>query len=282
MLELDFATATTAKTNELSLHRAPWPQLAARMSRHRTRDEKDGPLIVFAKMAMPVRRAENVLAVTAVALDVDGKNSPPPPVEVAIARIQHLGLAAALWTTFSHRITVPRYRIVLPFDQPLPAIALPIALQATAQALGLEEASDAVCRDAARCFYTAACPAAHLQDSTSWWTDGPPLAAAPFVESAHAHARREKARRALASSRQHRSTTSLLDRARAAIQGAGEGNRNATANRWSYIAGRAAAAGEIDVHQAEDVLLHAAQAAGLAKREASYTVRRALRQGGGL
>jgi hypothetical protein len=51
-------------------------------------------------------------------------------------------------------------------------------------------------------------------------------------------------------------------------------------NRWAFIAAKAVGAGEVHPHEAEHALLDAALAAGLGHREASYTVGRALRQGG--
>ena len=108
MFEIDFAIGTTVRSNALTLHRAPWPKLAAWLTKHRPRAEKDGRVIVFAQLSEPVRRASNVRAVTAAALDVDGKTAAPMPPDEAIGRLKALGSAAALWTTHSHRRDAPR------------------------------------------------------------------------------------------------------------------------------------------------------------------------------
>lgn len=275
---LGFAIAAGVKTNELTPLYADWPRLAQRLSTHAIRDAKDGEAVVFARVREPVRRNSNVLAVTAACLDIDGKESIPPPPAVATARLEALGLAAALWTTHSHRPTAPRYRIVAPLSEPMRPEALRWANAALAQALELE--ADPACNDAARAYYTASCPPAQRAHAYAWWTDGPALDKAPFEAEAEAFSRRQAAERLRRGTRSVRHNGQVLERAQQAIVSAGQGARNATLNRWGYIVGRAAAAGEVHASDAEQTLLQAAVTAGLDAHEAAYTVRRALRQGG--
>lgn len=219
-----------------------------------------------------------MVAITAVALDIDGSGTLPPPPQVGVARLQALGLAAALWTTHSHKPEAPRYRVVVPLAKAMQPAALRWAQVALAQALELE--ADPACTDPARAYYTAACSPANDRHAFAWWTDGPALDPTPFEAEAGAYARRQEAERLRRATKPIRSDGRVLERAQRAIVGAGEGARNATLNRWSYIAARAAAAGEVSPHDAEQALLDAALAAGLGNREAAYTVQRAMRDGG--
>jgi hypothetical protein len=192
MLErITFAVCGTVRTNRLTTHQARWPALAKALARHDVRAAKDGCAIIFANLREPVRRADNVLHVTAAALDVDGGTTPPPPPQVAVARLQALGVAAALWTTHSHKPATPRYRIVVPLAKPMQPAALRWAQTALAQALELE--ADPACTDPARAYYTASCVPADEPHAFAWWTDGPALDAVPFEAEAAAHARRQEA-----------------------------------------------------------------------------------------
>lgn len=279
MLErVAFAVSQTVRTNRVTTHQARWPVLAKAITRHDARSGKDGTAVVFALMREPVRRADNVLHVTCAALDIDGGTAPPPPPQVAVARLQALGVAAAVWTTHSHKPDAPRYRIVVPLATPMQPGALRWAQAALAQALELE--ADPACTDPARAYYTASCAVADEQDAFAWWIDGPGLDVAPFEAEAAAFARRQEAEKLRRAAMPVRKDGRVLERAHRAIVNAGEGGRNGTLNRWSYICARAAAAGEVAPHEAEHVLMDAALAAGLGHREASYTVGRALRQGG--
>lgn len=63
------------------------------------------------------------------------------------------------------------------------------------------------------------------------------------------------------------------------VRNAGEGERNATLNKAAFSLGRLVGAGVLDSETAHAYLAESASAAGLSRREAEYTIRRALADG---
>lgn len=103
---------------------------------HDERDEKDGPGFILADFSTPYRKAENVVAYTAVCLDLDthadksGRPVTPPSPAYAVEQLRASGLAGIVYTTHNHETPAdlnggkpagPRYRVVLPLSAPIEA-----------------------------------------------------------------------------------------------------------------------------------------------------------------
>lgn len=280
MNPLHYATCVNRFGKEVALASMHWPDFEMLwLSGHDIRDSKDGCGLIFATFSQPLRAAANVVGVTALALDIDGKQAKPPAFSEALSRLDLLGVLAGAWTTYQHTEAAPRYRLLVPLAEPMPPKALPYALQALADALGLSAFMDSACKDPARLFYAPSCPASHAGEARVWCkVEGQALSAAPFV---HQVEMAERAAKLKATMPRKPSTASnprqLLQRAASAIQSAPE--RNVALNRWGFIVGKAASKGEITANEAQVILLDAALAVGLPSREANYTLNRAMRQG---
>ena len=95
-----------------------WGRFCTALESPKIRDTKDGPGAVFATLSKQWRNRENVLSVTALAYDLEQQaDGPAIPAPAAIAEdLRGLGLAFAVWTTFSDRPEARRIRVVLPVE----------------------------------------------------------------------------------------------------------------------------------------------------------------------
>lgn len=106
------------------------------------------------------RLAWNVTAMTGFAVDLD--HAPQTEIDALLNRLARENTLAFYWQTYSHVPDAPRYRILIPFDTPLP-IHEPrnwshnIWVRLTRH-FGLEETSDRQTRDPARLYYLPAAP----------------------------------------------------------------------------------------------------------------------------
>ncbi|WP_215877468.1 hypothetical protein HF292_003550 [Acidithiobacillus ferruginosus] len=140
-----------------------WERFCKALESPKIRDQKDGPGAVFATFSKQWRNRENVLTVTALAYDLEQQaGGPAIPAPAAIAEdLRGLGLAFAVWTTFSDRPEARRIRVVLPIEDglapellraayPLPLKYLPIVTP---------DMLDATCAEPARMMILPAIPA---------------------------------------------------------------------------------------------------------------------------
>jgi hypothetical protein len=87
------------------------------------------------------RKDANVRARTMLTLDVEAgpdQDEQPPAPEDTFAKLKRLGLEGWVYTTLSHTADAPRYRVVLPLDEPI-TDALEATTRAAAKRLGLGE-----------------------------------------------------------------------------------------------------------------------------------------------
>lgn len=143
--------------------RMSWREFCSSLSTRRE-GPKDGPGFVPSRFApegngKTVRRVKtNLLARTAVALDVEYNKKTgefPPDPTVAVAAIKAAGLAAILYTSHSHTLKAPRYRIVIPLSREID-VEIP-APEIVAQKLGLTSVLDDSKDGAASFFYCPSC-----------------------------------------------------------------------------------------------------------------------------
>ena len=279
-----FATCADKYAKAVQPRAHYWGDFELLFLEHDVRQQKDGQGFIFATFTEPRRLDANVSGVTAIALDVDSKpgQPEPPAFEEAVAKLASLDLAACAWTTFSHGPDTPRYRIVCPLSGPMSGEALVHGQSLLADALGLQH--DPACRNPGRLFYAPACPPDMAHHARAWLrADAPMLSPEQFERRALLEAAQRATEAAKRRKWQSKAAPAgkVLERAVEAMRAAGGAvSRNETLNRWGFIVGKAASKGEVSMAEAEAVLLDAALASGLPRREAAYTASRALRQGG--
>jgi hypothetical protein len=130
----------------------------------RRQGTKDGPLFVPARFKMEPdgrharRKTENVIARTAIAIDIEGKNGIVPPEPAFIVKcLAPLKLAALVYTSHNHDpVRDIRYRVVVPVEQEIaPDVPAPLFL---AELLGLADVLDRSKIGATSLFYLPSCP----------------------------------------------------------------------------------------------------------------------------
>ncbi|WP_291523702.1 hypothetical protein [Acidithiobacillus sp.] len=140
-----------------------WERFCKALESPKIRDQKDGPGAVFATFSKQWRNRENVLTVTALAYDLEQQAvGPAIPAPAAIAQdLQGLGLAYAVWTTFSDRPEARRIRVVLPIEGGLEPELLRAAYHLPLKYLPIiaQDMLDATCAEPARMMILPATPA---------------------------------------------------------------------------------------------------------------------------
>jgi hypothetical protein len=122
VIEVRLSTVDGAHDNWPRQHKLPWDVLAARCADHRPGD-KDGVALICGLFAPgETRSSKTVLERELIALDVEQNKETgevPPDPESVTHYLMAKRLAAVIWTTHSHTIELPRYRILLPLSAPL-------------------------------------------------------------------------------------------------------------------------------------------------------------------
>lgn len=140
-----------------------WGRFCKALESPKIRDQKDGPGAVFATFGKPWRNRENVLSVTALAYDLEQQaGGPAIPAPAAIAEdLRGLGLAFAVWTTYSDRPEARRIRVVLPIEGDLAPDLLRAAYLLPLRYLPIIEPAmlDQSCAEPARMMILPAVPA---------------------------------------------------------------------------------------------------------------------------
>jgi hypothetical protein len=131
---------------------------------HRREGEKNGINVVPARFnpwqdGKMVRRIKaDVIARTAIAIDIEGKNGIVPPEPAAVVkRLAALNLAAVVYTSHNHDpVSNIRYRVIVPMEQEVaPDLPAPLFL---AELLDLADVLDQSKIGAASLFYLPSCP----------------------------------------------------------------------------------------------------------------------------
>lgn len=135
-----------ARDNEPASLEVTWTELAASLSTHDTRAEKDGPAWSPARFE-GARAVANVKALCALVFDLD--DADPQLSDAGAARLD--SLAHAWHTTHSGG-----WRLTIPLERDIGPAELPGLWASVSAALGISP--DANSRDAARLFYLPSCP----------------------------------------------------------------------------------------------------------------------------
>lgn len=137
-----------------------WAKLAKRLcGLPQVRPDKDGPAFIAARFGEKrngkghLRHDANVTSVTAVVLDLDHEPIPEARLRAVLAKTGWLHVA---YTTYSSTREAPRWRVVVPFDRPLPRRILRAAIDHVAKVTGLKR--DTCCDNLSRLHYLPAVP----------------------------------------------------------------------------------------------------------------------------
>ncbi len=158
---------------------------------YRREGEKNGPNFIPARFRLEPdgrrvrRKKDNVVARTAVALDVETSKATgevPPSVSEVTDRCQLLGLAAVVYTSHNHKPGGPRFRVVVPLSAEI-APDLP-APEVMAERLGVLGTLDLSKRGAHSLFFLPSCPYGALDMHLTVVIPGAPIDAAWMAERA--------------------------------------------------------------------------------------------------
>ncbi len=172
---LPFARCPSKVAKGWSQDSASWDQLVELLTRHDVREEKDGPLwspVAIRETAS--RKNESVEAVHLAVLDFDcGKSF--EEILPALADLEKV-----VHTSHSHSLEVPKFRVVLPFTEPVPADRW----KAWWTAFVAERAPDCdqACKNANRIYYLPSCPEDTYLDAVASHTVGAWLDPSPWLQ----------------------------------------------------------------------------------------------------
>lgn len=162
-LLFQFGIVQTIRQPAIKPINTTWERFCKALESPKIRDTKDGPGAVFGIFSNLWRNRENVTTVTALAYDLEQQEGGPAiPAPAAIAQdLQGLGLAFAVWTTYSDRPEARRLRIVLPIEDGLTPDLLRTAYLLPLRYLPIisTDMLDATCAEPARMMILPAIPA---------------------------------------------------------------------------------------------------------------------------
>ncbi|MGH9839694.1 MAG: YfjI family protein [Blastocatellia bacterium] len=253
-----------------------WAELLDRFAHPAIRAGKDGPLFSPAIFDPPKRAKENARELSLLVLDFDSGLE----IEDGLRPWRALGLRCAYHTTHSHlRVTPdhpdaqPRYRVVIPLADPIPASEFPALWRWAAEQSGGE--IDRVCRDVSRIYYA---PAKASKDAHYEWGD--------FDGALLDWRALDPRDRPVATAKANQNGQRADSYARAALAGevarvrdAPNGARNDAVNKAAFALGQLVGAGALSAGEVELSLLGAAVGAGLPESEARRTIRSGLAAG---
>jgi hypothetical protein len=197
-----FDTAFPAGPAYGTTERTTWGAFVA-LFRDLREGGKDGCSFIPATFAPEpdgrVRRLKaNVLARTAIALDCETNKETgevPPRFADAVARVKAQGCAGVVYTSHNHTPSAPRYRVVVPLSEEIPA-DLP-APEVVAEVLELRGVLDTSKLNASSLFYFPSSAPGQLAHHEAVLIDGKPVSAGwmrarrgPFRRSGKASAPR--------------------------------------------------------------------------------------------
>ena len=191
--ELRYVTfAAPAQTTVTpTVHAETWIELQQRLTRHQKRANKNGagwsPAVYRhdTRGRLLTRKLGNVESVTAAVADVDHVGL--DDVQALTEHVKSLGLAGVLASTYSHSVTAPRVRVVVPFAEPVPAELWPRLWPALNAHIFLGLA-DRAASDASRMYFLPSTPGDETTIGESW--DGAALdwRALPLADAESIHA----------------------------------------------------------------------------------------------
>lgn len=252
-----------------------WETLRERLAAHDVRSAKEGPYWSPVSYANGRgRKKANVETVSLLVLDCDSG------VSLEDLRPRWAGLSWLAHSTHSHTSEAPRWRVVLPFGESVPAATWERLFPVLAEAFG-GGAADPACKDTSRMYLLPSCPPERESEAFVAGGEGAFLDAlailAELPEKTAPKAPQEW-KFVPSSSDSHWVQAALSDEL-ARVNGAVEGERNTRLTRAAYALGGLVPSGALDRREVEELLLSAALASGLPEEEARYCIRHNLDEG---
>lgn len=183
-MNIKFATQATAETRFVRNREAQSFRdfYDAILEPQRISELKDGPTFVPSFFRAPERNADNVIGTSMVIFDVDQK---PGDDLVSLEEVEYalidLNIEHAVYTSYSNSAECPRFRIVLPLDQPARPEELLAVSAAALEALDdfldgrLLKVIDGCWRENSRCYYTFTTHPERRNGAISFYNPGQPL-----------------------------------------------------------------------------------------------------------
>lgn len=171
---LSYATCPSKVARGWTAQLAAWHELVDLLTRHDVREEKDGPLWSPVSIReTSSRKNESVDAVHLAVLDFDCGKS----LEEVLPALD--GFEMVVHTSHSHSPEVPKFRVVLPFTEPVPATRW----KSWWTAFVAERAPDCdqACKNANRIYYLPSCPEESYLDAIAAHYPGAWLDPAPWL-----------------------------------------------------------------------------------------------------
>jgi hypothetical protein len=166
---LEVVTFRSAKDNTPRVFKGT---LGALLGTHQVRSEKNGPAFSPVSYASGCRRSNaGVKAINAIELDYDHRTR--AEISKLKERLELLGYAYALYTTFSHRVNGEDdncFRLIIIISRPLTPQEFPRIHIEVATSLGGQ--NDKSAKDPARLFYLPACPVERKHHAFVEYGDG--------------------------------------------------------------------------------------------------------------
>ncbi|MEC5386416.1 primase-helicase family protein [Uliginosibacterium sp. H3] len=149
---------------------------------------KDGPAIIPGHIPPGARKAERVISVDFLMLDVEGSTEnvkdehaqpcrdehgdikkrvigpQPPDPQTMLDELEKMAFRAMLHTSYSHASQSPRYRLVFDLSRPLKRDEVRPLMQYVAWVLGINGCVDTSCMEPARLFFLPRCPSEERRD----------------------------------------------------------------------------------------------------------------------
>ncbi len=156
------------------LDKAPtWASLVKNLTKPRVLPKAATPVFVPAELEGSRRAIEFVKKVTLLVFDIDNKNAINQITSEALRdRLMEQKLDSIVYSTASHTLHHPRYRLVIRISEPLVKADYRSFAEAVVKLLEIGPFIDWVCMEPSRCYYLPSCEASNVSIFESCSTYG--------------------------------------------------------------------------------------------------------------
>jgi len=133
-----------------------WERLSKHLSSPNI-GKREGSIFALAKIPEGPCKNERVEHVSAVVFDIDNKVEPFLAISHVQDKINSAGFKGIIYSTYSHTVEVPRFRIILLVDKPIKPENYRSICKSVAGKLGITDDLDESCLHAARRYFEPRC-----------------------------------------------------------------------------------------------------------------------------
>jgi hypothetical protein len=152
-----------------------WAKLREKLLRPLNVPKASAPVFVPADLVGPRRALRFVRSVSLLVFDLDNKGAEKITAAELSDRLTLQELDAIVYSTPSHTMANPRYRLILRLAKPIQKVDYKGVARAVIELLQISAFVDHVAVEPSRCFYLPACTSANVDDYEYVVTDGQPL-----------------------------------------------------------------------------------------------------------